>query len=62
VLGFFAAYAMVVASSGAAAADAGLALLKRGGTAMDAAMSAVGRRSGGLLSMTLACRSGRLVT
>ena len=30
---------MVVASSGAGAAEAGLALLKRGGTAMDAAMA-----------------------
>ena len=32
-------HAMVVASSGAGAADAGLELLKRGGTAMDAAMA-----------------------
>ena len=32
-------HAMVVASSGEGAADAGLALLKRGGTAMDAAMA-----------------------
>jgi len=34
-----AAHAMVVASSGDGAADAGLELLKRGGTAMDAAMA-----------------------
>ena len=38
---FTAPHAVVVASSGAGAADAGLELLKRGGTAMDAAMAVV---------------------